>query len=75
MVSRLVEQHRGFTPLPLSSFWFACVVSLPLSFSIGHFCPEWHLNEISSFYIQDLSTTLLYVHASIVAPPACVHTV
>lgn len=30
MVSRLVEQHRAFTPLPLPLIWWACVVSLRL---------------------------------------------
>lgn len=30
MKSRLVEQHWAFTPLPHSSLWRACVVSLPV---------------------------------------------
>lgn len=34
MKSRLVEQHRAFTPLPHSSLWRACVVSLPVFFHL-----------------------------------------
>lgn len=37
MKSRLVEQHWAFTPLPHSSLWRACVVSLPPFFFLFFF--------------------------------------
>lgn len=58
MESRLVEQHRAFTPLPPSSFWRACVVSLPsVFFQSECFYPESCLNQRSYIYLQSPSTT------------------
>lgn len=67
MVSRLVEQHRGFTPLPpLAALhaWRASLCLFPLLFGI-------------IFYMKShpFSTTLLYVRSSIVPPTGCGHTV
>lgn len=83
MESRLVEQHRAFTPLPLSSFWCACVVSLLLSFCLF---PLWTLlywiKSKSKLIILSAPPTVpyacfMFLSLSIVLPClyACVHTV
>lgn len=59
MVSRLVEQHRAFTPHPLPSFCRACVVSLPLVFLSFSTVSAFVLNHIlnQSFNKESLSTS------------------
>lgn len=70
MVSRLVEQHRAFTPRPLPS-WCACVVSLLLvflSFSTVKLS-SFIINQSSYFTVSQHHLCTFYVLTSIA--PTC----
>lgn len=62
MESRLVEQHRGFTPLPLSSLWCACAMTLPV------FC-FLSFSTLNAFFLNHISMLAHTFTYSLLAPP------